>query len=1627
MTTFRRVGVLNRADAAMRFLRAARDHRAETGEALETVACVTTPDEGAAFAQLADDVVHLGAPLRPGPQGPRSAYADAEHVVERLRAARCDAVWLGWGFGSEDPELLAALEDAGLVVIGPPSDAVRRLGDKAAAKALAERCDVPLAPWAALDPDAGPAAWRDAAEQVGLPAMVKAANGGGGRGIRLVRDLDALETAVTAVRAEVQGSFGEGGLLVEAYLEGSRHLEVQFVVDPDGRATTFGVRDCSVQRRHQKVLEETPSPAVDDGTVARLTAATARLAEAAGYRGVGTAEFLADPAGRLAFLEVNARLQVEHTVTEAVWDVDLVRAQIDVALGRAHHPSPGPRGWAVQARLCAEDPEAGFQPAAGRLEVFRPPSGPGVRVDTGLWEGGAIGAEFDSMVAKVIGRGPDRDAALATLRRALDEFDVLVEDGATNRGLLLELLARPEVREATATTDWLDRPEVLEALIAPRHERVASVAAAIVLARSTRRQWLHRFYADVRLGIPPLADELSSGVETELELRGRHARARARHLGGMRWAVTLTDGSAVTHHDARFQLLDDATASIHLDGVLHRALFSVVRAGVNVDVGGSLHRVATSSAGTIRCPVPALVTDVAVAPGDRVEAGQRVCTLEAMKTETPVLATAAGVVVAVRCAPGQHASTAQVLVEIRPEHEGGDAPDPGGPAALAATPEPVLDLLRPELEALLGGYDVAPDQVPALVEAIERCDEADPTVVEDLLARFEEVEQLFDRSLLVVPDQAAAVSAEAAFFDFCRAHHRGAEAALVEVRPRLLAAFARYGVDDLEPDDELRAAMWHLAIARARAADRRRVTAALCRLVGRLVGQVRPADDEARRALATRLDSVRWTAAGAAPEVADAAALAVLELRPPRAGAGPRGGVDDAVLRLHRWSAFELRPELREDHVVVLRAVARDDAEDERVLAFVVVPEGPPDLAEATAEDLEAFEASFGVAVRHLRQLRAAQQRSGRRPWWPSVEIVVTAPTRLDAADVARWASHFEGLTRGLAVQDLVVHVAGTPGVDHVVRRRGRARLDVETRVADDEPLRPRTERDRRRLLAARLSVTDPWDVVELVTGRSGTTFTEHDLDPDGAGLVAVDRPAAQHRCGVVVGVVAGPLPGRPDPLTRVLVANDPLRSLASLGEAECRRIIGALDLADRLDAPVEWVSVSSGARIAFDSGTENLDWCAAVLRRIVEATEAGRTVHVITSGVNVGAQSYWDAEATMLMHTRGILVMVDRSSMVLTGRTALAYSGGVVAEDEVGIGGFERIMGPNGQAQYRAADLAEAYALLEAHQALCAPGPDGRAPAVTTSDPVERDVTTSPYPEGEGFATVGQIFDDRTNPGRKRPFAIRPVMAAVADADTTPLERFRTMGDASGAVVWDTRIGGHPVCMIGIESRPTARGGSVPLDGPGQWAGGTLYPHGSRKVARAINAASGNRAVVVLANLSGFDGSPESMRRRQLEYGAEIGRAVVHFDGPFVFVVLSRYHGGAYVVFSKALNPNLHALALEGSYASVIGGAPAAAVALGGEVRRRVERDPEVVAARAAVEAAATDHERLVATAARDAILAEARARHQSDVATEFDATHDVHRAVRVGSLDAVIAPARLRPAVVEVIRAASGSPGLG
>ena len=737
-------------------------------------------------------------------------------------------------------------------------------------------------------------------------------------------------------------------------------------------------------------------------------------------------------------------------------------------------------------------------------------------------------------------------------------------------------------------------------------------------------------------------------------------------------------------------------------------------------------------------------------------------------------------------------------------------------------------------------------------------------------------------------------------------------------------------------------------------------------------------------------------------------------------------------LELWRLENFDLTRLPSMEDVYLFHGVARDNPKDHRLFALAevrdmtVVPDsrgGQPGYPTLERMGLQAIIA--------MRRARATFPERGR-PQANRITLFVRPPWTVPRENWSDLADMMIPLAGGAGLELVVIRTNmlqpdGTLrptvlNVDGIIERT----VTVTEEAPRDDIVRPLTRYRQKVLTAQRFGVPYPFEILRMFAPPPGTVgkfkpahFVEHDLDESGEVLVPVLREPGLNSSNLVVGLITTYTDAYPEGMTRVTMLSDPTRGLGNLAEPECRIVNAALRLAADMNVPVEWFAVSSGALISMESGTENMDWIALTLRRIIEFTQDGGEINIVVTGINVGGQPYWNAEATMLLHTKGILIMTPSSAMVLTGKQALDFSGGVSADDNFGIGGYERVMGPNGQAQYWAPTLADACQVLLQHYEHTYVAPGERFPRrITTRDPLNRDVR--PFPHAEvpdcDFSVVGDVFSSVTNPERKKPFDVRSVMRAVTDGDSEPLERWERWRGGENSVVWDARVGGISVCMLGLESRPIPRRGFVPADGPPSWTSGTLFPQASRKTARAVTAASGNRPLVVLANLSGFDGSPESMRHWQLEYGAEIGRAVTNFRGPIVFVVISRYHGGAFVVFSKALNPQMEVVAIEGSYASVIGGAPAAATVFAREVRTRVEADPRVIAAKKLL--AGTSGAEATERRARLAeITDQVRSEKLGEAAGEFDAVHTIQRALEMGSVDRIIAAQDLRPYVIDAL----------
>ena len=448
---FERVLIANRGEVAVRIIRACR----ELG--VETVAVYSTADRESLHVRLADRAVHIGPPLS------AESYLRIPSLVAAATTTECDAVHPGWGFLAENAAFALACEDNDLVFIGPHAETIETMGDKIAAKEAMAAAGVPLVPGSdgAVDLDQA----RDVAADVGFPVLLKASAGGGGRGMRLVESADELDAAYGTASSEAQSAFGDGSLYVERAVVGARHVEIQVLGDGEGAVLTLGERDCSIQRRHQKLVEESPSPAVTPEIRAEMEEAAHRACEALRYRGAGTIEFLLDADGRFYFIEMNTRLQVEHPVTELVTGIDLAHAQLAIAAGEGL-PREGRadlRGHAIEFRINAEDPAEDFRPAPGRVSRFRPPLGPGVRVDTHVEEGYAIPPFYDSLIAKVIVWGEDREVAIARGRRALSELEL--EGVPTTRELALDIVSSEEFGSGDYTTSFLaDAAPSLESL-----------------------------------------------------------------------------------------------------------------------------------------------------------------------------------------------------------------------------------------------------------------------------------------------------------------------------------------------------------------------------------------------------------------------------------------------------------------------------------------------------------------------------------------------------------------------------------------------------------------------------------------------------------------------------------------------------------------------------------------------------------------------------------------------------------------------------------------------------------------------------------------------------------------------------------------------------------------------------------------------------------------------------------------------------------------------------------------------------------------------------------------------------------------------------------------------------------
>ena len=625
-----RLLVANRGEIVRRIIRTCR----RLG--ISTVAVYSDADADAPYVREADVAVRL-----PG-TAPADTYLRADLLIDAARRTGANAVHPGYGFLSENAAFAAAVAAAGLVFVGPPAAAIEAMGSKIGAKRLMREAGVPVLADNTVETLA----------EVGLPALVKASAGGGGRGMRLVRTEHELADAITGAQHEAAAAFGDGTVFVERYVEGGRHVEIQVFADMAGTTVSLFERDCTLQRRHQKIVEESPSPAVDDELRARMSEAAVAAARAVGYVGAGTVEFLLDASGAFFFLEMNTRLQVEHPVTEAITGLDLVELQLLVAGGE---PLPDTAlhaertGHAIEVRLCAEDPSQGYRPSSGRFERIEFAAVEGVRVDSGVENGSVVSPYYDSMIAKVIAHGPTRSIAARRIVAALANATIV--GPVTNRNQLTQLASTlceidDPARGSTVDTGWLDRTPPVEP-IPPGVELIATAAVAVIDAQSSARRTARSL---------PFAWRNNPSQPFELVLDDHLVHHRHDRTGAL---IELSvDGQPIDVQAA----IDTARLRqpiIHDDHVYLLGGTVVVAIRPRFTPPDDAGR-----AGSLVAPMPGSVLRVLVAVGDQVSAGQPMVTIEAMKMEHQIVAPVTGLVAEIFVQPGQQLDTGHALVRI---------------------------------------------------------------------------------------------------------------------------------------------------------------------------------------------------------------------------------------------------------------------------------------------------------------------------------------------------------------------------------------------------------------------------------------------------------------------------------------------------------------------------------------------------------------------------------------------------------------------------------------------------------------------------------------------------------------------------------------------------------------------------------------------------------------------------------------------------------------------------------------------------------------------------------------------------------------------------------------------------
>ena len=649
-TPFHKILIANRGEIALRVIRSAH------ALGYRTVAVYSTADAQAAHVLAAHEAVCIGEPL------PAQSYLNIAAILEAARLTGADAVHPGYGFLAENEDFAQACRDAGLVFIGPSPEAIRAMGDKAGAKRLMIAAGVPCIPgYQGEDQSAEHLAAQ--AAHIGYPVMIKATAGGGGRGMRLVRQAAEFADLLRSAQSEALHAFGDATVILERAIESPRHIEIQILADRHGHAIHLGERDCSVQRRHQKVIEEAPSPAVSADLRARMGATAVAAVQAIAYEGAGTLEFLLDREGHFYFMEMNTRLQVEHPVTEAITGLDLVAWQLRVAAGETlslMQNDIGFAGHAMEVRLCAEDVPAGFMPQSGTLLQWRPPAG--VRVEHALSDGASIPPYYDSMIAKIIAHGPDRSAAVRQLQSAL--HDLVALGVKTNQSFLQRSLAHPVFAQGEATTAFIAQHEA--ELLSETTSTSALAVAAWLLHQSSAVQ-PPREAARLAHALPVGMSLHVGDADVRVKLTQTGPQAFSVQVGEHTHALASVAPMPPNAHSARL-IVDRVMHNVHWARDGH--VLSLHLAGQPYTVTDLTRAVGAKPGehagdGKVRASMNGRVVAVLVAVGERVQAQQALVTLEAMKMEHVHAAPAAGTVTAVHVATGDQVPASRVVVEIQ--------------------------------------------------------------------------------------------------------------------------------------------------------------------------------------------------------------------------------------------------------------------------------------------------------------------------------------------------------------------------------------------------------------------------------------------------------------------------------------------------------------------------------------------------------------------------------------------------------------------------------------------------------------------------------------------------------------------------------------------------------------------------------------------------------------------------------------------------------------------------------------------------------------------------------------------------------------------------------------------------